>query len=33
VQAARLANAFQALAKGLANPWDESTDYFHGSRQ
>jgi hypothetical protein len=20
----------QALARGLPNPWDESTDYFHG---
>jgi len=29
-QAARLAGALQALAKGLPNPWDESTDYFHG---
>lgn len=28
-QAARLAGALQALAKGLTNPWDESTDYFH----
>ena len=30
VQAARLAGALEALAKGLPNPWDESTDYFHG---
>jgi hypothetical protein len=29
VQAKRLAGALQALAKGLPNPWDESTDYFH----
>jgi len=28
-QAARLAGALQSLVKGLANPWDESTDYFH----
>ena len=28
-QAARLAGALQALAKGLPNPWDESTDFFH----
>ena len=28
-QVARLAGALQALVKGLANPWDESTDYFH----
>ena len=28
-QAMRLAGALQALAKGLPNPWDESTDYFH----
>jgi len=27
-QAARLAGALQALAKGLPNPWDESTDFF-----
>lgn len=26
----RLANALQALARGLPNPWDESTDYFRG---
>jgi hypothetical protein len=25
----RLAAALQALAHGLPNPWDESTDYFH----
>jgi hypothetical protein len=30
MQAMRLARALQALAKGLANPWDESTDYFRG---
>ena len=24
----RLASALQALAKGLPNPWDESTDFF-----
>jgi hypothetical protein len=29
-QAARLSGAFQALARGLPNPWDESTDVFHG---
>ncbi|HET7503440.1 MAG TPA: hypothetical protein VFK02_20605 [Kofleriaceae bacterium] len=29
-QAARLSAALQALARGLPNPWDESTDYFHG---
>jgi len=29
-QAARLARALRALASGLPNPWDESTDYFHG---
>jgi hypothetical protein len=29
-QAARLAAALQALARGLPNPWDESDDYFHG---
>jgi hypothetical protein len=29
VQAMRLAHALQALASGLPNPWDESTDYFH----
>jgi hypothetical protein len=29
VQAERLAQALQALAHGLPNPWDESTDYFH----
>jgi hypothetical protein len=29
VQAKRLASALFALAKGLPNPWDESTDYFH----
>jgi hypothetical protein len=28
-QAVRLAHALQALAKGLPNPWDESTDFFH----
>ena len=28
-QAVRLAAALQALAHGLPNPWDESTDYFH----
>src|SRR5262245_49681425 len=28
-QAVRLATALQALAHGLPNPWDESTDYFH----
>lgn len=27
-QAVRLAGALQALARGLPNPWDESTDYF-----
>ena len=26
----RLAAALQALANGLPNPWDESTDYFRG---
>ncbi len=26
----RLAAALQALARGLPNPWDESTDYFRG---
>jgi len=30
VQARRLAGALKALAEGLPNPWDESTDYFHG---
>lgn len=30
VQARRLAGALEALADGLPNPWDESTDYFHG---
>jgi hypothetical protein len=30
VQAMRLARALQALTKGLANPWDESTDFFRG---
>jgi hypothetical protein len=30
VQALRLAAALQALARGLPNPWDESTDYFRG---
>jgi hypothetical protein len=25
----RLAEALQALSRGLPNPWDESTDYFH----
>src|SRR5262249_20059083 len=29
VQAARLAAALQALAHGLPNPWDESSDAFH----
>lgn len=29
-QAARLSGALQALARGLPNPWDESTDIFHG---
>ena len=29
-QAIRLARALQALADGLPNPWDESTDYFRG---
>src|SRR6478752_1723224 len=29
-QATRLARALQALAKGLPNPWDESTDFFRG---
>jgi len=29
-QALRLAGALEALARGLPNPWDESTDYFHG---
>jgi hypothetical protein len=29
-QAARLAGALAALAAELPNPWDESTDYFHG---
>jgi hypothetical protein len=29
VQATRLAQALAALAHGLPNPWDESTDYFH----
>lgn len=29
VQAERLAEALGALARGLPNPWDESTDYFH----
>jgi hypothetical protein len=29
VQAVRLAGALHALARGLPNPWDESTDYFH----
>lgn len=28
VHAQRLAAALQALARGLPNPWDESTDYF-----
>jgi hypothetical protein len=28
--ATRLSAALQALAKGLPNPWDESTDFFHG---
>ncbi len=28
-QATRLAAALGALAHGLPNPWDESTDYFH----
>src|SRR5262245_44963825 len=28
-QAVRLAGALHALARGLPNPWDESTDYFH----
>jgi len=27
--APRLAGALAALAHGLPNPWDESTDYFH----
>jgi hypothetical protein len=26
----RLAGALEALAEGLPNPWDESTDYFDG---
>jgi hypothetical protein len=30
LQATRLAAALQALAHGLPNPWDESTDYFRG---
>jgi hypothetical protein len=30
VHAQRLAAALQALSHGLPNPWDESTDYFHG---
>jgi hypothetical protein len=29
VAAERLATALAALAHGLPNPWDESTDYFH----
>ena len=29
-QSTRLAGALEALARGLPNPWDESTDYFHG---
>src|SRR5690348_5889772 len=29
LQAMRLAAALQALSRGLPNPWDESTDYFH----
>ncbi|MBC7978895.1 MAG: hypothetical protein H7138_28250 [Myxococcales bacterium] len=29
-QAIRLAKALEALADQLPNPWDESTDYFHG---
>jgi hypothetical protein len=29
-QARRLAAGLVALARGLPNPWDESTDYFHG---
>jgi hypothetical protein len=29
-QAGRLAAALVALANGLPNPWDESTDFFHG---
>lgn len=29
-QAVRLSGALQALARGLPNPWDESTDFFHG---
>ncbi|HMG23061.1 MAG TPA: hypothetical protein VK607_17115 [Kofleriaceae bacterium] len=29
-QAERLAGGLAALARGLPNPWDESTDYFHG---
>lgn len=29
VPARHLAAALQALASGLPNPWDESTDYFH----
>jgi hypothetical protein len=29
VQPKRLARALQALASGLPNPWDESTDFFH----
>ena len=29
VQATRLSHALQALASGLPNPWDESTDFFH----
>lgn len=29
-QAKRLEAALVALARGLPNPWDESTDYFHG---
>ena len=28
-QASRLAAALLALTRGLPNPWDESTDYFH----
>src|SRR5215813_3452816 len=29
-QAKRLEAALVALARGLPNPWDESTDYFRG---
>jgi hypothetical protein len=29
-QPVRLCGALNALARGLPNPWDESTDIFHG---